>query len=743
MIGQPARIDTFAAAQRAVAEGVDPAAAAQQLVSNMTPDERLWCLDGDAPALAGVGFLARDGYHRAPFVAARLERLGVPGIAFADGPRGCVVGNATAFPVSMARGATWDPQLEERVGEAIGAELRAAGANLTGAVCVNVLRHPAWGRAQETYGEDPHHVGELGAALTRGLQRHVMACVKHFACNSMENARFSVDIAVDEVALHEVYLPQFRRIVDEGVASVMTAYNAVNGEWCGQSPALLSDVLRTEWGYEGFVISDWIFGLRDAATSVNAGLDIEMPYRMVRAQHLGEALERGEVSWDAVDASVTRMIATMLRFDSVLSASDPGGEALGSPPHRELAREVAARSVVLLRNEPVSGSPVLPLRPDARVALIGRLADTVNLGDGGSSDVWDLDCHTIADGLRDALGAAHVAGVAVDDGTDPGRAAQAAADADVAVVVVGYTYADEGEYIGETDSALFELFPPTDDPGLVGRFRTSIADLPPTAKPEHLSDRPRGFSSGGDRTSLALHAADVALIRKVAAANPRTAVAIQVGSAVVISDWVEGVPAVVQCWYGGAQAGPGLVDVLLGKVNPSARLPFSVPVDEADLPPFDRDAASFTYDRWHGWWHLARTGTVPAFPFGFGLSFTEFELTDVAISADEGALIVSCMVHNLGEVDGADVVQVYAELPDPDAPNRLVGFARVEVAAGAAARCEIAVPLDRLATRDPALHAWVLATGLHRFVVGRHSADPKCQRLDLDLPATATRRGGS
>ena len=196
----------------------------------MTREERLWCLDGDAPTLAGGEFLtAADGYHRAPFLAAQLPRLGIPGIAFSDGPRGAVIGDATCFPVTMARAATWDPVLEERVGDAIGQELRATGANLTGAVCVNLLRHPAWGRAQETYGEDPHHVGEMGAAFTRGLQRHVMACVKHFACNSMENARFTVDVEVDDVALHEVYLAHFKRIVDEGVASVMSAYNSVNG----------------------------------------------------------------------------------------------------------------------------------------------------------------------------------------------------------------------------------------------------------------------------------------------------------------------------------------------------------------------------------------------------------------------------------------------------------------------------------------------------------------------------------
>ncbi len=219
----------FEAAADRVAAGGDPTVEATALVAAMTDEERRWCLDGDQPFWGGLTDLGQGGYHRRTFPAAAVDRLGVPGFEFSDGPRGVVIGPATAFPVSMARGATWDTDLEERIGEAIGTELRAVGATLYGGVCVNVLRHPAWGRAQETYGEDPFHVGELGAALTRGVQRHAMACVKHFACNSMENARFTVDVSVDEAALHEVFLPHFRRVVDEGVACVMSAYNAVNG----------------------------------------------------------------------------------------------------------------------------------------------------------------------------------------------------------------------------------------------------------------------------------------------------------------------------------------------------------------------------------------------------------------------------------------------------------------------------------------------------------------------------------
>jgi beta-glucosidase len=714
-------IQSFDDARRAVAAGAVVDDVARSFVAGLTPEERLWCLDGDAPTWAGLSFLGHDGYHQAPFRAAEVERVGFPGIRFSDGPRGAVVDNATCFPVSMARGATWDPDLEERVGEVIGRELRAVGANLTGAVCVNVLRHPAWGRAQETYGEDPHHVGELGAALTRGLQRHVMACVKHFACNSMENARFSVDIEVDDVALHEVYLPHFRRMVDEGVAAVMSAYNSVNGEWCGQNRELLTDVLRSEWGFRGFVISDWIFGLRDAATSLTAGLDVEMPYRMVRAQHLTAALERGDASWEDVDRAVERIVGTLLRFDDVLSTPAPPVDLLGAPEHRALAREVAARSVVLLRNEPVGGAPVLPLAAatSARVAVFGRLAGTVNLGDGGSSDVWDLDCETVVDGLR-----AELDDVVYDDGSDVERAAGVAAGADVAVVVVGYDYLDEGEYIGETDPSLPAMFPDADEPHVVDRFGELIAGLPPIVKPPRLSDRVRGFAMGGDRTSLRLPRADVDLIRAVAGANPRTVVVIQAGSAVVASEWITAVPAVVQAWYGGCRAGSGLADVLTGRVGPSARLPFSVPVDEADLPPFDRGAVKFRYDRWHGWWHLARNGTTPAFPFGFGLSYTTFALSDVDVSTADGIVTVRGSVQNTGARDGADVVQVYAELPGVDTPPRLVGFTRVDVPAGEAAAFDLRVPVARLATRDPRRREWRAAAGTHRFAVGRFAGDP-------------------
>ena len=646
-----------------IRQGTPVAVAAASIVAEMTPDEKLWCLDGDLPFWAGLGHLANGGYHKRPFPAARVERLGVPGFAFSDGPRGVVIGPATCFPVSMARGATWDLDLEERIGEAIGKELRAVGADLFGGVCVNLLRHPAWGRAQETYGEDPFHVGEFGAALVRGVQRHAMACVKHFACNSMENSRFKVDVAVDEGALHEVYLPQFRRIVEEGVAVVMSAYNSVNGKWCGQDHSLLSDVLRDEWGFEGFVISDWIFGIRSASTSVVAGLDVEMPYRMVRATGLPEALDNGSLTWDDVSRSVIRTMATLLRFNHLLAAPRPDRSVLACPEHRSLAREAAAKAIVLLRNERVGDAPLLPLATESlrRVAVIGRLADIRNTGDGGSSDVWAPEVVTPLQGLRAALPGIDVV---FDDGADVTKAEGMAAAADLTIVVAGYTKVDEGEFIGGDNSSgpLRDLLPGPDDPVLADSFHASINTDPGIEPSAGVStDGPLSFATGGDRASLRLHESDEHLISAVAGANPRTVVAVVAGSAVIMSPWASRVPAVVQSWYAGMEGGHALADVLLGRRNAEGRLPFTVPVDPEHLPPFERETESITYDRWHGWWKFKRDGVSPHYPFGFGLSYTRFEWGPFSVSPGAAAIELRGTVTNCGQRDGTEVVQVYGD----------------------------------------------------------------------------------
>jgi beta-glucosidase len=712
----------FGDAAARVAAGADARAEARALLGRMTTPEKLSCLDGDTPFWDGLVDMIAGGYYEHTYPAAAVPRLGVPGIAFSDGPRGVVVGQATAFPVSMARGATFDPALEERIGDAIGRELRAVGANFYGGVCVNLLRHPGWGRAQETYGEDPFHVGEMGAALARGAQRHVLACVKHFACNSIENARFKVDVRADERALHEVYLPHFRRIVAEGVASVMTAYNSLNGEWCGQNRALLEGILRDEWGFEGIVVSDFQYGLRDAALSVEAGLDVEMPFVMIRAQRLPGVLERGELSIGAVDRIVERVLAVQLHFARTLAApADPSTVACRA--HRALAREAAVRSMVLLRNE----GPVLPLDRVRlrRVAVVGRLADVPNLGDGGSSNVHPPEVVTPLGGLRAAL-----PGVAidVDDGADPARAAEVARGADVAVVVVGYTHHDEGEYIDPRGMAhLMPLYPPMTDPSTGERLAAAL----------RKSAEGRGMAPGGDRRRLQLSEGDESLLRAVSAANPRTVAVVMGGSAILMEGWRDRVPAILLAWYPGMEGGHALADVLLGTAEPGGRLPFVIPTRADHLPDFDPDAEAVVYDLWHGQWKLDRDGHAAAFPFGFGLGYARTSIEDVRLEVRDDRHVVLCRVRNRGDRAGAEVVQVYAGRPDSawERPaSRLVGFARVEVAAGATREVALPVEWSAVDVRDGS--RWLREPGLWQLRVARHAGDPAAVIVPVEVPAT-------
>ncbi|MEV4701922.1 glycoside hydrolase family 3 C-terminal domain-containing protein [Actinoplanes sp. NPDC049316] len=673
----------FSAAVAAVRAGASPDTAAEDLLRQLTPGERLGLLDGDLPFWDAMADMLGNGYNRTPYPMGRVDRLGIPGLLFSDGPRGVVMGASTAFPVSMARGATWDVSLEERVGTAIGRELRAQGANFFGGVCINLPRHPAWGRSQETYGEDPVLLGEFGAALTRSVQRHAMAVAKHYALNSMENARFTVDVTADDAALHEVYLAHFRRVVDEGVAGIMTAYNSVNGEWAGQNEDLMEGVLRRRWGFTGVTVSDFIWGLRDAATSLRAGLDVEEPFQQQRAEHLPADLAGGRASWDDVDRAARRILRTQIHHYATREQEEPSRDEVFSDAHRALAREVAGRSMVLLKNETVAGSAVLPLRRDdiSSVAVIGRLADLPNTGDHGSSDVRAPEVVTPLRGLTEALPDATIRHVADDS---PDAAAEAARACDVAVVIVGYTALDEGEYIGSAmfaDPALLALFPPADDSPTGQEL---LARLTEQAGTDLSIVGSQG--AGGDRASLRLRPVDAEIIRAVAAANPRTVVAVVTAGAVITEEWRDAAPAVLLAWYSGCEGGRALADVLLGETDPAGRLPFSIPTTEDHLPFFDRDATAITYDKWFGQRLLDRDGHRAAFPLGFGLSYTSFTLSDLEVGPVTGETFdATVTVTNTGTRDGRHVVQLYG-LPTAagdDFPARvLLGFASVAVPAG-------------------------------------------------------------
>jgi len=636
-------------------------------------DDRLW---GARPYRAGSG----------------IERLGVPPLWFTDGPRGVARGESTCFPCTMARGATFDTDLELRIGEAMGREIRAQDCDLSGAVCINILRHPAWGRAQETYGEDPHHLGAMGAALGVGIQtQNVMATVKHFALNSMENARFKVDVQVGERALHEIYLPHFKTALDAGVATVMSAYNKYNGEYCGQHHGLLTDILRTEWGFSGFVHSDWVMGLYKPY-AIAAGLDIENPEPQILGDKLIAAVEAGHVDPFVIDRACRNILRTQYRF---ACAADPladyPAELVASPEHIALAREAAQKSIVLLENDGVLPLDRSKLR---RIAVLGRLAALPNTGDMGSSRVRPPYVVTPLEALRATLGADAVV-TGDEDDVDAGVAA--ARGADVALIVAGYTAREEGEYI----------------PG----------DITLGQESDGKGGRP---AIGGDRLSLDLPAEQIALIEAVAATGTPVVVAIVAGSAVLVERWREQASAILQTFYAGMEGGNALTDILFGDVSPSGRLPFTVARDAGDYPDFDRDADAIIYDYWHGYAKLARDGVAPRYPFGHGLSYTRFARRALRVAVSDRSLDISITVGNVGDRAGDESILCYVGYPGTVErwPLALKAFSRVSLAPGETRTIAMKIDIDDLRYRDENRHEWKLEAGEYRIhIAGGIEAD--------------------
>ena len=688
---------------------LDAAQAAELLIAQMTDAELLWLLDGDVPKLKMIQL--PKAMKAGPISSGAIQRLGYPGIRFSDGPRGVIMGHSTAFPVTMARAATWDPELEQSVGYAMGLEARAQSANYSGGVCVNLLRHPAWGRAQECYGEDPVLTGQMGAALTRGLQRNVMACVKHFAANSIENSRFKVDVAIDDHALHEVYLPHFKTVIDAGADSVMSAYNSVNGKYAGENRTLLQDILREEWGFEGFVTSDWVSGTHEAIESLEAGLDVEMPLRLLRARELPKALKGGRVTRGLVLRSVRRIVTTTIARIADRDASEPSMDVVAGPEHRALARTVAARGAVLLRNAPVDGEPVLPLSVSiTKLAVIGSLSTQDNIGDHGSSLVDPPTTSSPLGGLQEAL--PHVQ-ITYSDGTNIAGAAAVAASAEVAIVVAGMNFDDEGERVQNEDPEAdgLDVFGFPFNTRIVKALLTQVGKLMPTQ-----------FGRGGDRDSLTLHAHDEELIAAITQANPRTVVVMIGGSAILTESWREKAAAILMAWYPGMEGGRAIADVLTGAQEPGGRLPLAIATDPAHYPYFDSDARTIVYDSSWGQRKLDHDGHAPAFPFGFGLGYTTFETELTSLTMTDSVGTASVKVSNTGERAGSTVVQLYAF--DSSATRnipQLVGFLRVALDAGAETTIGVALDLTPTCQRDPETRTWARRPGTWRVLAAQHS----------------------
>jgi len=652
----------------------------RELLSRMSLKDKIGQMSACTRLTRQAVMLVR--YNLWTFDAGKNKRLGIPALKFTDGPRGVVMGNSTCFPVSMARGATWDAELEERVGEAIGYEARAYGANLYGGVCINLLRHPGWGRAQETFGEDPHHLGVMGVALIKGVQKHLMACAKHFACNSIEESRFFVSVKIDERTLREIYLPHFKKCVDAGVASIMSAYNRVNGEYCGQNRHLLTEILKQEWGFDGFVESDFIWGLRDGKAGANAGLDVEMPLRRFYGRNLYKLVLRGEVSEKQIDDSALRILRQKDRFSRVGLDSYDRSKIAGKE-HTALALEVARKSIVLLKNE----NETLPFSRNKikTIAVIGKLANRPNIGDIGSSRVRPPYIITPLAGIKNRAGQGIE--VVYDAGKNVKSAKQTAKKADAVIIVAGLTWRDEGEFL----------------------------PVP-------------FFKIGGDRLNLDLPKDQEELILEVADENKNCVVVLEGGSAITMEKWKNKVPAILMAFYPGMEGGNAIADIIFGDFNPCAKLPIVFPKSQDQLPHFDNRAKEIEYRYYHGYRLFDKNNFEPAFPFGFGLSYTRYNYSNLRLDKKQitksEKIVASVDVTNTGKMAGEEIVQLYIGYNGSkvDRPvKELKAFGKIALNPGETKTISLEVRAEDLAYYDVCRKTWEIEEIEYLVYVGASS----------------------
>lgn len=620
-------------------------------------------------------------YNHDSYQAGGNERLNIPTMRFFDGPRGLVSGEATCFPVSIARAASFDRDLEYRIGDVIGKEVRAAEGNYFGGVCINLLRHPAGGRAQEGYGEDSYLTGQMGVSLMKGVQsNNVMACIKHYAVNNQENTRFDVNVEADERVLREVYLPHFMECVDNGAASVMGSYNKFRGDQVCASSYLLTKVLKEDWNFRGFVISDFIFAVKDTELSARAGLDIEMPTTIFYGNKLLKAVKDGRVPENHIDESAFRIARTVLKYEMAPDPLPDYPESLiGSGEHIALALEAAERSIVLMQNN----NKVLPFdrKETKRVLVAGKLAVSQNIGDHGSSRVRPAYIVTPLDGLKKLYGSE--VEFIHDSGENTDSLKEKIRKADAVVYVVGYNHDDEGEYATKSK-----------------------------------------YTTGGDRKSLRLHESESRMIRETAMLSKNSVVVLIGGSAIIVEEWKDKVNGIIHAFYPGMEGGTAIAKVLFGDVNPGGKLPFTVASDESHYPGFDINATEVTYDRYHGYIKLDHDGNKASFPFGFGLSYTEFSHDSLSVECGPDGVVASLIVTNTGERKGDQVIQLYIGFDGSKVEREhklLKGFERVSLNPGETRKVSISCPFERLRYYDPVSGSWILEKMEYQLYLGPDS----------------------
>lgn len=643
-----------------------------------------------------------------------VERLGVPAVMVADGPHGLraqpeagdhagIGGSlpATCFPTASAVASSWNPDLLHRIGEALAAEARACNLSVILGPGINMKRSPLCGRNFEYFSEDPFLAGELAVGIVDGIQSGgVGTSVKHFAANNQEDDRLRVDAQVDERTLREIYLPAFERVVTGSRPwTVMCSYNKINGVSSSENPWLLTQVLRDEWGYAGLVMSDW-GAVYHRVPALLAGLDLEMPPSLPRSpEQVAAAVQDGEVPPEVLDARARTVLDLVSKGMGVLDLD----EELDVDAHHALARAAAGESVVLLKND----DAILPLARGVRVGVVGEFARTPRFQGAGSSQVNPTRVEVALDEIGaclDVVGFAAGYGIG-DDSADARLRAEAVAlagDCDVVVVFLGLPGADESE--------------------------------------------------GFDRTHLDLPPGQLATLAAVADANPRVVGVLVNGSTVVLGEVVPHTTALVEAWLGGQAAGGAIADVLSGAVNPSGRLAESIPhrlQDCSSFLNFPGDSSTVRYGEglYIGYRGYDKADQDVAYPFGYGLSYTSFDLsalrvtTSGSVASDDLAAQVELTVTNTGDRAGSEVVQVYVRDVESSAgrPVReLKGFAKVALEPGASR--QVTVDLDQRAFSywSDRLHRWVVEAGDFVVEVGRHSRDlPLTASLTIEAPSIA------
>lgn len=627
-----------------------------------------------------------------------VERLGIPELFVADGPHGIrrTVSShtlsqkgfpATCFPTASSLAATWDVELLEEMGRALAEEAIALEVDVILGPGVNMKRSPLCGRNFEYFAEDPHLAGTLATALINGIQsRGVGTSLKHFAANNQEFQRFSIDAQIDERPLHEIYLRAFEMAVSDAKPwTVMCSYNKVNGTLASQNHRLLTDILRDEWGFAGFVMSDW-GAVRDRVAALRAGLDLEMPGpKPRRVNEVIEAVRNGELDEAILDQAAGRILRVAFR-----AAETPKGGEFDVDAHHALARRVAAAGMVLLKND-----SLLPLRDAGRVAVIGRAAVEPHFQGGGSSRVTPTRVDIPLDELRRVAPQtwfSYAPGYPADESLQQGLIDEAVAlarDCDVALLLIALPSYKESEAY--------------------------------------------------DRADLDLTPQQVALIQAVCAAQPDTAVILNNGSAVVMGEWLDGPRAVLEAWMMGQAGGGAIADVVFGRANPGGKLAETFPLKLSDTPaylnyPGENGVARYGEGLYIGYRAYDAREMPVQFPFGHGLSYTTFAYDNLRLSTDScvdlSGVLVSVDVTNTGSVAGSEIVQVYVH----DRQSRLArpykelkGFAKVTLEPGQTKTVNVPLGFRAFAYYDPAYEEWVTEDGAFDILVGASAADIRGQ----------------